>query len=189
MKTALYFALVCALLAPLTSARAASDMQVSVRQAGNQLSVEGWLDTRATREVAWSVLTDYTRFPEFVPGIQFNRVLESAARTKIIEQRGDVATGVLLLRYEGTMRVEESPGMGLSILFLSGPFKDVRGEWRLESAEKLQPLRLVYQTSMDMMKLPFPPPLAPNIAEQQVRVWVEAFAREMDSRMERRKAK
>ena len=46
---------------------------------------------------------------------------------------------------------------------------------------------------MDMMKTPFPPPLAPNITKQRVRTWVDVFAREMDNcmqnRMERRKTK
>lgn len=189
MKTARYFALVCSLLASFALAHAAQGTHLSVRQAGSQLSVEGWLETAVSREVAWSVLTDYARFPEFVPGILANRVLDSAGRVKTIEQRGEIVTGLLRLRYEGTMRVEESPGSGLSILFLSGPFKDVRGAWRLEPSEKQQPFRLVYQMDMDLMKSPFPPPLAPSIAEQQVRMWVDVFAREMDSRMERRKAK
>lgn len=189
MKTARYFALVCSLLAAPASAWAAPDMRVSVRQAGSLLSVEGWLETVATRDVAWSVLTDYARFPDFVPGILANRVLEAAGRSKLIEQRGEVVSGMFRMRYEGTMRVEESPVSGLSIRFLSGPFKDVRGEWRLEAAENHGPIRLVYQMNMDMMKSPFPPPLAPSIAEQQVRAWVEVFAREMDNRMEKRKAK
>ncbi len=162
-------------------------MQVSVRQAGTQLSVEGWLETRASPEVAWAVLTDYAHFPEFVPGIQVNRVVATAGNTRTIEQRGEVATGMFRMRYDGTMRVEESPETGLSIVFLSGPFKDVRGEWRLEPSGKQQPFRLVYQMNMDMMKSPFPPPLAPAIAEQQVRAWVETFSREMESRMQRRK--
>lgn len=189
MKTAPYFALVCALLAGPAPASAAPDLQVSVRQAGSLLSVEGWLETAATPEVAWSVLTDYARFPDFVPGILANRVLESVGRNKLIEQRGEVVSGMFRMRYEGTMRVEESPVSGLSIRFLSGPFKDVSGEWRLETAEKHGPIRLVYQMNMDMMKSPFPPPLAPGIAEQQVRAWVEVFAREMGNRMDNRKEK
>ena len=48
-----------------------------------------------------------------------------------------------------------------------------------------RPLKLTYRMDMDLMKTPFPPPLAPAIAEQQVRTWVEVFGREM----ERRKAK
>jgi ribosome-associated toxin RatA of RatAB toxin-antitoxin module len=84
--------------------------------------------------------------------------------------------------YVGLMRVQEYAGEGLDILFLSGPFKDARGEWNIVPG---RPLKLTYRMHMDLMKSPFPPPLAPAIAEQQVRTWVEVFEREM----ERRKAK
>lgn len=170
---------------------AAADMHVDVRQSGMQLSVEGWLDTRVSRELAWSVLTDYERFPDFVPGIRANRITRAEGNEKTVEQKGEISTALFRLAYEGAMRVEETPGKGLTIRFLTGPFKDVRGEWRMEAGEDKKPrtLRLVYQLDMDMMKTPFPPPLAPAIAEQQVRTWVEVFAREMEARMDRRKAK
>jgi ribosome-associated toxin RatA of RatAB toxin-antitoxin module len=193
MKPVRYFALLFSLLVPQAPAIAAADAPLTVIQNGSQLSVEGWLETHATREIAWSVLTDYAHFPEFVPGIRANRVLETQGRVKTIAQSGEVVTGMFKLLYEGTIRIEESPNEGLAILFLSGPFKDVRGEWRMEHTEKKRPLRLVYRMNMDMMKTPFPPPLAPSIAEQQVRTWVDVFGREMDKRMdnqpERRKAK
>ncbi len=189
MKTARYFALLFALLAGHLPAIAAMDTPLRVTQNGTQLSVEGWLETRATREIAWSVLTDYERFPEFVPGIRQNRIVETQGQVKILEQRGEVVAGIFRLLYDGTVRIEEIPEASLTILFLSGPFKDVRGEWRIEPQEKKRPLRLVYRMNMDMMKSPFPPPLAPGIASQQVRTWVDVFGREMDNRMERRKAK
>ena len=194
MKTARYCALLFSLLVlPAAAPSVAADAPLTVVQNGSQLSVEGWLETRATREIAWSVLTDYARFPDFVPGIQANRVLEAAGRSKTIAQRGEIVTGMFRLLYDGIMRVEESPDQGLVILFLSGPLKDVRGEWRMEPSEKKRPLRLVYRMNIDMMKSPFPPPLAPGIAEQQVRTWVDVFGREMDKRMdnrsERQKAK
>lgn len=197
MKPLRYFALLFSLLVPQAPAIAGADAPLRVIQSGSLLSVEGWLETNATREIAWSVLTDYEHFPDFVPGIRANRVLESQGRVKTVAQSGEVVTGMLKLLYEGTMRIEETPDEGLNILFLSGPFKEVRGEWRMEHAEKKRPLRLVYRMNMDMMKTPFPPPLAPSIAEQQVRTWVDVFGREMDKRMdnradnqmERRKAK
>ncbi len=189
MKSARYFALLFALLAVPAAGIAATELPLKVTQNGSQLSVEGWLETRATREIAWAVLTDYERFPEFVPGIRLNRIVETRGRVIILEQRGEVLAGIFRLLYDGTLRVEETPDEGLSILFLSGPFKDVRGEWRMERQEKKGPLRLVYRMNMDMMKSPFPPPLAPSIAAQQVRTWVDVFGREMDNRMERRKPK
>ncbi len=155
----------------------AAETGIAVRQDGMRLLVEGWLHTSATPARAWAVLTDYARFPEFVPGIQANRVLESAGGIKLIEQRGEVVSGQFRLLYTGQMRVEEHPGEGLDILFLSGPFKDVRGEWNIQPE---RPLKLIYRMHMDLMKSPFPPPLAPVIAEQQVRTWVEVFGREME---------
>ena len=197
MKPLRYFPLLFSLLVAQAPAIAGADTPLTVIQSGGELTVEGWLETGASRKIAWSVLTDYEHFPEFVPGIRVNRVLETQGRVKTIAQSGEVVTGMFKLLYEGTMRIEEFPDEGLSILFLSGPFKEVRGEWRMERAEKKRPLRLVYRMNMDMMKTPFPPPLAPSIAEQQVRTWVDMFGREMDKRMdnrvdnqmERRKAK
>ncbi len=160
---------------------------LSVRQEGTQLTVEGWLKTSVDRATAWTVLTDYPRFPEFVPGIYANQVVEAKNGVKLIEQRGEVISGPVRLTYTGQMRVEEHPGEGLAILFLSGPFKDVRGEWNIEPG---RPLKMIYRMRMDLMKSPFPPPLAPTIAEQQVRTWVDVFGREMERReMEYRKAK
>lgn len=60
------------------------------------------------------------------------------------------------------------------------------GAW---NAEKNHPLRLVYRMNMDIMKSPCPPPLAPRLAEQQVRTRVDVFGSEMDNWMEWRKAK
>lgn len=159
----------------------AGGSQLSVRQDGMQLTVEGWLDSPADRALAWTVLTDYVRFPEFVPGIRGNRVLEARNGMKLVEQRGEVVSGQFRMVYDGVMQVEERKPAGIVIVFLSGPFKDVRGEWSIQPGK---PLRLVYRMSMDLMKSPFPPPLAPAIAEQQVRTWVEAFGREMVRKLE-----
>lgn len=157
----------------------AADTGINLRQEGVQLVVEGWLRTSVDPDAAWAVLTDYGRFPEFVPGILGNRIMEADNGTKRIEQRGEVRHGQFRLAYSGQMRVTENPGKGLDILFLTGPFKDVRGEWNIEAG---RPLKLIYRMRMDLTKAPFPPPLAPAIAEQQVRSWVDAFGREMETR-------
>ena len=157
----------------------AADAQLSVRQEGWQLSVEGWLVTPVKRATAWAVLTDYAHFPEFVPGVQSNQVLEAHDDVKTVAQRGEIMNGPIRMPYDGVMRIEESPRRGLKILFLSGLFKDVQGEWRLGEDT---PLKLSYCMRMDLMKSPFPPPVAVPMAEQQVRMWVTVFGREMQRR-------
>jgi ribosome-associated toxin RatA of RatAB toxin-antitoxin module len=143
------------------------------------LVVEGWLETRADAATAWQVLTDYERFPEFVPGITSNRIMAASPGQKTIAQRGEVLAGQVRMPYEGMMEITERPRQGLDIVFTSGPFKDVRGSWRILAGK---PLKLTYSMRMDMTRTPFPPPLAPGIAQQQVSVWVDVLGREIERR-------
>ena len=153
--------------------------QITTRQEGMILVVEGWLQTKADKATAWAVLTDYARFPEFVPGITSNQVLQASNGHKTIAQRGQVMAGQVRVPYEGLMDVTERHHEGMDILFLSGPFKDVRGTWRMTPG---RPLILSYSMRMDLSRTPFPPPLAPTLAQQQVSVWVEMIGREIERR-------
>jgi ribosome-associated toxin RatA of RatAB toxin-antitoxin module len=153
---------------------------LALRQEGMVLWVEGGLTVQADKAVAWQVLTDYPRFPEFVPGIASNQVISVAGNgRKTLAQRGQILAGQVRMVYEGLVDVTEYPGEGLDILFLTGPFKDVRGSWRILAGT---PLKLSYTMRMDLNKAPFPPPLASNIVQEQVRTWVEAFGREIERR-------
>ena len=174
MKQLQAIILACCLLPVLAPA---AETRVNVRQDGMMLTVDGWLSTSADAATAWRVLTDYPGFSRFVPGIHSSRVVESRGAVTLLEQRGEVIAGQLRMPFDGLMRIEETPREAIRIEFLSGPFKDARGEWNLHPGK---PLRLTYRLRMDMMKSPFPPPLAPGIAEQQVRTWVEVFGREME---------
>jgi ribosome-associated toxin RatA of RatAB toxin-antitoxin module len=153
--------------------------RITLRQEGMILVVEGWLQTRADQATAWAVLTDYAHFPEFVPGVTHNQVLAAENGHKTIAQRGQVMAGQVRVPYEGLVDVMERPHEGMDILFLSGPLKDLRGAWRMIPGS---PLKLSYSMHMDLSRTPFPPPLAPAIAQQQVSVWVEMFGREIERR-------
>jgi ribosome-associated toxin RatA of RatAB toxin-antitoxin module len=165
---------------------AAAEMQTQVRQQGNLLLVDGWLSVGVEPPLAWQVLTDYEQFPNFVPGIRVNRILASKGPHKLVEQQGEMQAGSLRMAYGGQMQIEEAPGQGLQIRFLTGLFKDLEGEWRIDARK---PLRLSYQMRLDLMKSPLPPPLAPQFAEQQVRTWVTVFAREMEQRQKNKGAR
>ncbi|MEW6677510.1 MAG: SRPBCC family protein [Pseudomonadota bacterium] len=168
------------LLAAAGAPLAVSPSSLTLRQEGMVLWVEGGLTVQADKAVAWQVLTDYPRFPEFVPGIASNQVVSTAGNgRKTLSQRGQIQAGQVRIVYEGLVDVTEYPGEGLDILFLSGPFKDVRGSWRILAGS---PLKLSYTMRMDLQKTPFPPPLASSIVQEQVRTWVTVFAREIERR-------
>lgn len=177
------FKLLLITLTLLTNAAGAGDTLVKVRQDGMLLKVEGWLTTPVDESTAWEVLTDYPNFPVFVPGVRSNRVVDTRGNVKTVAQQGEMAVGTLRMPYEGTMRIEEDPGEGLDILFLSGLFKDVQGQWRMNGG---RPLRLSYRMQLDLMKTVIPAPLVSPMAEAQVRMWVTVFAREMERRQRQR---
>ncbi len=165
----------------------ASDTRMSLRQDGSIMTVEGKLGVQVNQTAAWTVLTDYARFPEFVPGITTSRVLQQRNEMKLIEQRGLITDGQFRMPFQGVIQVEERKiddhPDSIKILFISGPLKDIQGEWNIKPGK---PLELTYRMRMDLMKSPFPPPIAVTIIEQQVRTWVEAFAHEMQA-MKRKK--
>ncbi len=168
------------LLLPAYAAEPPAKTQTRMQRSGNILMVEGIIPTLVDRQAAWAVLTDYTRFPQFVPGIHSNRILEQRDGFKLIEQRGMISNNQFQMPYQGVMQVEEQmrDGVpeGMKILFVSGPLKDVQGEWNIQAGK---PLGLSYRMRMDLTKTPFPPPMAASIVDQQVRTWVDAFSREM----------
>lgn len=181
VKTSLNTLLLCCLLLlPTFAVEAQTGTQTKMRQEGSFLTVEGTIEVPASRLAAWSVLTDYSRFPEFVPGILSNRILEQRKDIKLIEQRGMIVSNNFQMPFQGIIQVEENKrdGVpeGMKILFLSGPLKDVQGEWNIQPGKLLG---LTYRMRMDLSKTPFPPPMAVSIAEQQVQTWVDAFSREI----------
>jgi|JFJP01.1.fsa_nt_gi ribosome-associated toxin RatA of RatAB toxin-antitoxin module len=177
VKTLLQTLFLSCLLVQLTLA---AETRMNVRQTGSMLMVEGQLEVPVNQTTAWAVLTDYARFPEFVPGLNSSRLLEERNTSKWVEQRGTVIAGQFRMPFQGVVKIEElrpegQPGV-IRVAFISGPLKDVQGEWNIKPGK---PLDLSYRMQMDLMKSPFPPPLAVTIIEQQVRTWVEAFAHEM----------
>jgi ribosome-associated toxin RatA of RatAB toxin-antitoxin module len=156
--------------------------EVSTQMTFSHVVVEGSLGVPVRRAIAWQVLTDHDSFPAFVPGLQASRVIETRGTEKIILQRGEVTAGPRL-RFDGTLRVEERPGEGVRIRFLSGPFKDSDGEWQLSGD---RPVTLSYRLRIDLVKSPLPPPMAGAVAEQQVRLWLSALAGEMERRQARK---
>jgi len=178
VAAALALATAAAWTLPWAHAGDAVPAQVRTQMTFSQITVEGSLSVPVSRAIAWQVLTDHEGFPAFVPGLQESRVIEVRGSEKIIAQRGEITAGPRL-RFEGTLRVEERPGEGVRIRFLSGPFKDSDGEWQLGGD---RPVSLSYRLRIDLNKSPMPAPMAGAVADQQVRVWLAAMAGEMERR-------
>lgn len=171
------------LVLPLAVA-AAQMPAVKVSQQGTRLLVSGEILVPVTPATAWSVLTDYERVPQFVPGMKVSRVVERNGNVRVLQQQGEMQANNMRMLYFGTLRVVEEPSTRLSVQFLDGTFRNMQGQWSLSG--KRAPVRLGYQLDFDS-GTPYPSPMMVMMLQQQVIHWVSSLAAEMERRLEQEK--
>jgi ribosome-associated toxin RatA of RatAB toxin-antitoxin module len=158
---------------------AAAAPSINVQQQGTHLLVSGEVALAASAKTAWSVLTDYERVPEFVPGIRMSRVVATEAGGKVLEQQGEMLANNMRMFYQGTLRVVEQPPERIDVQFLSGTFANMQGQWVITG--KRAPVKLAYRIDYDAMT-PYPSPIMINMIQQQVALWVTSVAAEIERR-------
>lgn len=81
--------------------------------------------------VAWSVLTDYDRYSEFVPDLHASRVRSRDAHGLVVEQRGDVRFLFMRQRVEATLAVSEVPLRSVDSVAIAGSFREFSGRYEI----------------------------------------------------------
>lgn len=160
-------------------ALAAAPPAIQAQQAGTRLLVSGAISVPVSPVIAWAVLTDYERIPEFVPGMRVSRVIESSGNTKVVEQQGEMQANNMRMLYFGNLRIVEEPSSRLSLQFVSGNFRGMQGQWVIEG--KTSPVNLAYQLDFDA-GTPYPSPVMAGMMQQQVLHWVVSLSAEMERR-------
>lgn len=61
----------------------------------------------ADAATAWQVLTDYERYPAFIPGVRASRVVSRQANVVVVEQTRDLSLWSLLTPLDITFRIDE----------------------------------------------------------------------------------
>lgn len=87
---------------------------------------------RASRQQAWAVITDYERYPEFVPDLKRCRVIERNGGVVLLEQEGEA--GFVLFHYPIRVRLEvtEQPAQRVSARAVQGNFRQMDGTYELQ---------------------------------------------------------
>jgi ribosome-associated toxin RatA of RatAB toxin-antitoxin module len=91
----------------------------------------GWVLVAASPEVAWSVLTDYENFEQFLPTVASSSVIEADASRKVVEQVD--SRRILMMDVESTVRTENIEQAPDRIYFqlVDGDLKTLQGYWKL----------------------------------------------------------
>ena len=126
--------LLLALLMALAPARAA-EITVYATRNGDALRVEASAEFEGTIAQAWQVLTDYGRFTEFIPDLQVSRVISRDGNQVQVEQKGEARLLFFSFPIDVRLAITEQPNARLVSRAVTGNFREMRGDYRLETEQ------------------------------------------------------
>jgi carbon monoxide dehydrogenase subunit G len=149
---ALLVLLACA-VAPAAAAFAQA-LTLETYRHGDAVTVFAGIELQVDPKIAWSVLSDYDHFSEFVPGMSVSRVLSRTSATTIVEQKGEF--GFLFFRQPVELKLEvaETPQSVIVARAVGGSFREMSGRYDLEDVDG--GVRIAY-TGRFVPDFPLPP--------------------------------
>jgi len=111
----------------------AGGMEVSAQRQGEGYAVQAIASIAASTTVAWEVLTDYEALSGYIPGMRSSKVVSRDGDRVEVDQHGEAR--LLFFRFPVDVRlaIEEFPRERIESHAVSGNFRELDGEYRLES--------------------------------------------------------
>lgn len=120
-----------AVLAAVAAPGSAAEVNIAVQHRGDRIAIEASATLGADPATAWRVLTDYGRYPEFVPDLGSSRVVAREGSTVIVEQSGDARVWLLRVPLEVTYEITEFPPRHLRSRAVAGSLRLLESDYRL----------------------------------------------------------
>lgn len=126
-------ALIVVLAAWLCTADAAGRVAVESERHGDVIEVHATAVLSADPQTAWRVLTDYERFPAFIPDLHTSRLVGRRGLTAIVEQTGDVSLWPFRYPVHVTYEIQEAPPDRLDSRAVAGNLRALTSHYALTS--------------------------------------------------------
>jgi ribosome-associated toxin RatA of RatAB toxin-antitoxin module len=126
---------VCCLLLLCAATAVAADVTVRTARDGVALEVEAVADLAVGPGRAWEVLTDYGRFPEFVPDLHESRIVSRDGAQVVVEQRGEARFLFFSYPIQVRLSVTEFPHQRIEARAIAGNFRELSSVYTLEARE------------------------------------------------------
>lgn len=177
MKTAALF-LTLFLASPWLPAHSAEepDVAVTVVREGDTLVIDALMHVPLTQQEAWAVLADFEHFADFVPNMQFSRIVSKPGEPLRIEQKGKARYGLLSFPYESLREVELLPYETLKSRVIKGNMKKMETLTRLNAEGGGTRISYHNEAVPDFW---VPPLIGPAFIRHEVAEQFRAFIREM----------
>ena len=158
------------------SARSDEGITLEAVWEGEFVAVTAGADLQVDAATAWSVLTDYDRFAEFIPDMVSSRIISRSRDAMVVEQRGEF--GFLFFRQPMhlVLDVVLEPPRRILARSISGDLRDLAASF--EISETPQALRLAYRARF-LPAVSLPPFIGLAIVRHQMQRQFAAMVREI----------
>jgi hypothetical protein len=113
---------------------AAATITVDAERRGETIEIRASTELNADAATAWRVLTDYERYPEFIPDLRVSRVIARRGATVTVEQSGDATLWLLRIPLDITFEITEFPPNRLQSRGVAGSLRAISSSYLLTPA-------------------------------------------------------
>lgn len=139
---------------------------IRIKKSGDTVIVDVTLFVPATPHESWAVLTDYDRMAQFLPNLQFSKIVETAGNKIQVSQKGNVTYGLLSFSFDSVREVVLTPYREIRSHVLSGSIKQAHGTTQL--VPEGEGTRIVHH-SESIPGIWVPPIIGKKIIESEIR--------------------
>lgn len=114
---------------------------------GSEGSYAVWALVQANQTAVWDVLTDYERFPAFLPSVVSSRILEQQDNRALVERRDRRKIGFMPIKVKIITENIETSQERIDYRMVEGTLESMVGSWQLTPTELQdgQPATLLVQ--------------------------------------------
>jgi ribosome-associated toxin RatA of RatAB toxin-antitoxin module len=109
----------------------ALDLRFDARWSGDAIDLAGRADVPADLDTVWRVLTDYDRYPRFIPDLASSRTVSRDGGNAVIEQRGEARWLLFRQPLEVTFAVSETAPSLVRSRATSASFRELESRYEL----------------------------------------------------------
>ncbi len=147
---------------------------------GQQGEYTGQVLATGNLDSAWSVLTDYENFSNFLPNVASSKVIDTQGNQKIFEQVSIV--DLWLFTEQSTLQIsaKETQKQKIDFQMVKGDLKNLQGTWQLEQVTDNQ--ILITHTVKVQPKSTTEKPIFFGFYESSLEATLEAISQEITKR-------
>jgi hypothetical protein len=123
--------LAIALVVARAAHAAPAEIVVEATREGDAYVITARGDLDADAGLAWRVLTEYDRYPVFVPDLHSSRTVSRGADGAVVEQRGEMSFLWVRVPLEVRYEIRERPPSIVESRATSGSFREMTGRYEL----------------------------------------------------------